>query len=121
MKHYKYLCLIGMALVITACGGNGGKVNNPSSSVSSSSSSAPSEPYANCAEAEGGVFINDVCSPWRDVSAYEQNISSYEDEEVVDGEGNAVTFSIITTTDPAHNEVLDMQFIDQFDYTAVVR
>lgn len=119
MKGYKLVCLIGLAVVVTACGGgNGGRVDNSSSSASSS---APGEPYANCAEAEGGVFINSVCSPWRDVSAYEQNMFSYEGQEVVDGEGNAVSFSIVTTSDPAHNQVLDMQFINQFEYTAVVR
>ncbi|ARU29199.1 putative glycoside hydrolase [Cellvibrio sp. PSBB006] len=150
MKHYKYLCLIGMALAITACGGgNGGKVNNPSSSVSNSSSSlsnssesvsssslsissslssssssessTASEPYASCAEAEGGVFINDVCSPWRDVSAYEQRQDPFEWEEVTDGEGNAVTYAIIDTDDPEHNQVLNIQFAEQTTYAGNVR
>lgn len=129
MKGYKLLCFIGFAVVVTACGGgNGGKVDNSSSlassstsSSSSSSSSLASEPYANCAAAEGGVFINSVCSPWRDVSAHEQRQNPFEWEDVTDGEGNAVSFAIISTSDSAHNQVLDIQFAEQTVYAGNVR
>lgn len=123
MRRYKCLYAIGIALVITACGGGGGgSVGNSSSSVGgSSSSSAPSEPYANCAAAEGGVFINNVCSPWRDVSAYEQRQDPFGWEEVTDGEGNAVVYAIINTNDPSHNQVVDIQFKEQTVYASNVR
>lgn len=123
MKQWKLFCLIGVTLIMSACGGgNGGRVDSPNpSSSSASSSSAPGEPYANCSEAEGGVFINTVCSPWRDVSAYEQRPNPFNWEEVTDGQGNAITYAIIDTDDPAHNQVLDIQYATESDYTGNVR
>ncbi len=99
------------------------KSSSSSSSNSSSSSSSSSAPVLACTNSPGDVFFDEVCSPWRDVSSYEQNYADYTNAyETTDGNNaGAARFNIIQSGDAGHNQVLDIQYHDAPEFFGAVR
>ena len=81
-----------------------------------------SSPLA-CTNNPGDVFFDEVCAPWRSVSAYEQNYADYTIAyEVTDGNaGNGARFNIMPSGDLEHNQVLDIEYFSAPEYYSAVR
>ncbi|MES2672936.1 MAG: putative glycoside hydrolase [Pseudomonadota bacterium] len=110
MKLIKLAGLFSLACVITACGGNGNKVNNPGSIAKSSVAAV----NTNCATYTGAVFIDSVCSPWRKPSIFEMNSITSVRREITDTNiGEGLSFNIIDSKDAGHHQVLDIHYADQ--------
>lgn len=92
-------------------------------SSSSSSSSSSSVAALACANSPGDVFIDEVCAPWRDISAYEQNYADYTNAyEITDGNaGGGARFNIIQSADSGRNKVLDIEYLAAPEFFSAVR
>ena len=68
------------------------------------------------------MFFDQVCSPWRDVSAYEQNYADYTNAyETTDGNtGGAVHFNIIESADAGRDQVLDIEYLSAPEFYGAV-
>lgn len=87
--------------------------------VSSLASSTPT--LANCATYAGAVFIDSVCSPWRNPSIFEMNSITSASREITDTNvGEGLSFAIINSNDPGHHQVLDIHYADQTIVNGVV-
>ncbi len=97
------------------------KKNKSSSSLSSSSSSSSVSATA-CTNSLGDVFFDEVCSPWRPVSAYEQNYADYTNAyETSDGNASSgARFNIVQSTDSCRNKVLDIHYLDAPEFFSAV-
>jgi hypothetical protein len=91
------------------------------SSVASSSSS--SSAALACTNNPGDVFYDEVCAPWRPVSAYEQNYAdSTNAYEITDGNaGGGARFNIIQSVDAGRNQVLDIEYLAAPEFFSAVR
>lgn len=100
------------------------KASSSSSSNSSSSSSSSSSSAAlACTNNPGDVFYDEVCAPWRPVSAYEQNYADYTNAyEITDGNaGGGARFNIIQSADAGRNQVLDIEYLAAPEFFSAVR
>lgn len=96
--------------------------SSSSSSISSSSSSSSSVSSLACTSSPGDVFFDEVCAPWRPVSAYEQNYADYTNAyETTDGStSGGARFNIIQSNDVGRNQVLDIQYLDAPEFFSAV-
>lgn len=96
--------------------------SSSSSSLSSSSSSSSSSVPALACNSAGVVFVDGVCSPWQQLSAYEQKYadSTINYENTSGNSGNAVSFNIIQSADAGRNKVLDIKYLDTPAYYGAV-
>ena len=113
MRNSGLLAVVILSVLMAACGSNDGRGSSSSSSVAA----------ITCNSFEGAVFIDDVCSSWQDVSAYEQlNQSPWTGSEITDGSlGKAVTFTVIDSADSGRRQVLDIDYASVSSYSGVVR
>lgn len=97
--------------------------SSSSRSSSSSSSSSSSVPVLACTNNPGDVFFDEVCAPWRPVSAYEQNYADYTNAyELTDGNaGGGARFNIIQSADAGRNQVLDIEYLAAPEFFSAVR
>lgn len=74
-----------------------------------------------CSSQLGGLFFDEVCSPWSPPSVFEQLKSDLNiSQEVQLGEaGELVSFNLVETDDPKHNTVLDFRFNANTEYNAL--
>ena len=92
-----------------------------SSKSSVAASSQSSAAILSCAYQEGGVYFDATCSPWQNISAYEQNGDGSINQEVTNGVGYSVNLSEVSSTDANHNKVLDIHYNRNPDFNGTVR
>ncbi len=94
-------------------------ISSPISSTGVSSSAASSA-RTDCSDDPSDVFIDEVCAPWQNMSAYEQNYANQSDNYMnTDSElSNAVRYGVIQSNDIGRNKVLDIRFLDESQYFA---
>ncbi len=97
------------------------KTSSVKSSIKSSSSSQSSSLPLSCAYQEGGVYFDATCSPWQNISAYEQNADASIHQEVTNGSGYSVNLSEMDSTDANHNKVLDVRYNNNPEFNGTVR
>jgi hypothetical protein len=119
----KLMALYGVLLVtalVTACGGGGGSIGDSGGNSSKAASSVT--PSSNCSNV-GDVFIDAVCSPWRDVSVYEQSYSNGSDnyQNTNGREGRSLRFGVIQSNDEGRNKVLDVEYLANPEYYGAVQ
>ncbi|MES2822009.1 MAG: putative glycoside hydrolase [Pseudomonadota bacterium] len=82
---------------------------------------ASSSSVANCASYAGAVFVDSVCSPWRNPSIFEMNSITSASREITDTNvGEGLSFNIIDSNDAGHHQVLDIHYADQTIVNGVV-
>jgi hypothetical protein len=76
-----------------------------------------------CTNSPGDVFFNEICAPWRPLSAYEQNYADYTIAyETTDGnQGNGATFNIVESYEAGHDQVIDIAYSAANTYFSAVR
>ncbi|MBK8187490.1 MAG: hypothetical protein IPK77_09785 [Cellvibrio sp.] len=76
-----------------------------------------------CTNSPGDLFFNEICAPWRPLSAYEQNYADYTIAyETTDGnQGNGATFNIVESYEAGHDQVIDIAYSAANTYFSAVR
>jgi hypothetical protein len=92
--------------------------SSSSSTSTSTSSSSSSAAAIGCSAEPGDVFIDEICFPWSDMSAYEQNYADSTDnyENTVGDAGKAVRFGLVQSDDPDRGKVIDIKYLDAPEY-----
>lgn len=90
--------------------------------LSSSSSSASSLPVLACANNVGDVFFDEICSPWRSLSAYEQKYADYTNNyETTDGNtSGGARFNIVPSADAGRGQVVDIEYLSAPEFYGAV-
>ncbi len=97
------------------------QISSASQSSKNNKSVKSSSSIPGCAYVTGGVFIDSICSPWRNPSIFEMNSVTFASREITDTNiGEGLSYSIVDTGDAAHHQVLDIHYANQTIVNGVV-